>query len=82
MRIIRRFASKRAGHRARAQERRHAHAAGVPMRSAALASEPFRLMELQQVQARGYRRQSFSSGCLINGRVVTCSCWSRSAVLI
>jgi hypothetical protein len=48
------------------------------------ASEPFRLMEPQQVQARGYRSQSlpFSSACLINGRVVTCSCWSRSAVLI
>ncbi len=42
------------------------------------------LVEPQQVQARGYRSQSlsFSSACLINGRVVTCSCWSRSAVLI
>jgi hypothetical protein len=47
------------------------------------ASEPFRLVEPQQAQARGYRRQSlpFSSACLINGRVVTCSCRSRSAVL-
>jgi hypothetical protein len=37
------------------------------------ASEPFRLMEPQQVQTRGYRSQSlpFSSACLINGRVVT-----------
>ena len=33
---------------------------------------------------RGYRSRSlpFSSACLINGRVVTCSCRSRSAVLI
>ena len=48
------------------------------------ASEPFRLVEPQQVQARGYRSQFllFSAACLINGRVVTCSCWSRSAVLI
>ena len=48
------------------------------------ASEPLRLVEPQQVQARGYRRQSlpFSAACLINGRVVTCSCRSRSAVLI
>jgi hypothetical protein len=55
----------------------------VPARPAP-ASEPFRLMQPQLVQARGYRRQSlpFSSACLINGRVVTCSCWSRSAVLI
>ena len=84
MRIIRRFASKRAGPRTGAQELRHAQAAGVPLRPAALASEPFRLMEPQQVQARGYRRQSlpFSSACLINGRVVTGSCWNRSAVLI
>jgi hypothetical protein len=43
-----------------------------------------RLCVPQEVQARGYRSQSlpFSSACLINGRVVTCSCWSRSAVLI
>ena len=55
----------------------------VPARPAP-ASEPFRLVEPQLVQARGYRSQSlpFSSACLINGRVVTCSCWSRSAVLI
>ena len=48
------------------------------------ASEPFMLMEPQLVETRGYRRQflPFSSACLINGRVVTCSCWSRSAVLI
>ena len=48
------------------------------------ASEPFRLVEPQLVQARGYRGQflPFSSACLINGRVVTCSCRSRSAVLI
>jgi hypothetical protein len=48
------------------------------------ASEPFMLVEPQQVEARGYRSQSlsFSSACLINGRVVTCSCWSRSAVLL
>jgi hypothetical protein len=48
------------------------------------ASAPFRLAEPQQAQARGYRRQSLpsSSACLINGRVVTCSCRSRSAVLI
>ena len=38
----------------------------------------------QEVWTCGYRRQSLSlsSGCLINGRVVACSCWSRSAVLI
>ena len=55
----------------------------VPARPAP-AGEPFMLMEPQQVQARGYRRQflPFSSACLINGRGVTCSCWSRSAVLI
>jgi hypothetical protein len=43
-----------------------------------------RLCVPQEVQTRGYRSQSlpFSSACLINGRVVTCSCWSRSAVLI
>jgi hypothetical protein len=48
------------------------------------ASEPFMLVEPQLVQTRGYRSQvlPFSSACLINGRVVTCSCWSRSAVLI
>jgi hypothetical protein len=42
------------------------------------AGEPFTLVEPQQVWARGYRSQSlsFSSACLINGRVVTCSCWS------
>src|SRR6266851_5786045 len=33
------------------------------------------------VQTRGYRSQSLSSSaCLINGRAVTCSCRSRSAV--
>ena len=55
----------------------------VPARPAP-ASEPFTLVEPPQVETRGYRRQSlpFSSACLINGRVVTCSCWSRSAVLI
>jgi hypothetical protein len=43
-----------------------------------------RLCVPQQVQTRGYRSQSlpFSSARLINGRVATCSCWSRSAVLI
>jgi hypothetical protein len=43
-----------------------------------------RLCVPQEVQARGYRSQSlpFWSACLINGSVVTCSCWSRSAVLI
>jgi hypothetical protein len=43
-----------------------------------------RLSVLQQVWIRGYCSQSlsFSSACLINGRVVTCSCWSRSAVFI
>jgi hypothetical protein len=48
------------------------------------ASEPCGLAEPRQVQARGYRSQflPFSSACLINGRVVTCSCRSRSAVLI
>ena len=48
------------------------------------AGEPFMLAEPQRVQARGYRSQSLSlsSACLINGRGVTCSCWSRSAVLI
>ena len=42
-----------------------------------------RLCVPQEVQTCGYRIQSlpFSSACLINGRVVTCSCWSRSAVL-
>ena len=42
-----------------------------------------RLCVPRQVQTCGYRSQSLSSssGCLINGRVVTCSCWSRSAVL-
>ncbi len=52
----------------RSQDRRVACRLGVP----------------QEVQAPGYRRQflPFSSACLINGRVVTCSCWSRSAVLI
>ena len=41
------------------------------------------LVEPQQVEAGGYRTQSLSSssGCLISGRAVTCSCWSRSAVL-
>jgi len=49
-----------------------------PGKRALYAAEP------QQVSARGYRSQSlsFSSACLINGRGVTCSCWSRSAVLI
>ena len=55
----------------------------VPARPAP-ASEPFTLVEPPQVETRGYRSQSlpFSSACLINGRGVTCSCWSRSAVLI
>ena len=55
----------------------------VPARPAP-ASEPFTLVEPPQVETRGYRRQflPFSSACLINGRGVTCSCWSRSAVLI
>ncbi len=41
------------------------------------------LAKLQQAEARGYRSQSlsFSSACLINGKAVTRSCWSRSAVL-
>jgi len=52
----------------RSQDRRVACRLGVP----------------QEVWTCRYRRQSLSfwSGCLINGRVVTCSCWSRSAVLI
>jgi hypothetical protein len=54
----------------------------VPARPAP-AGEPFTLVEPPQVETRGYRSQSlsFSSACLINGRGVTCSCWSRSAVL-
>jgi len=57
-----------------------AHGASEP----SPASEPLMLVEPQRVQARGYRRQflPFSSACLVNGRVVTCSCRSRSAVLI
>ena len=52
--------------------------------SEASASErALALVEPRQAQARGYRSQSlsYSSACLINGTVVTCSLWSRSAVL-